>query len=116
VIVAITAERDLEALVDAQLVTPDSIDAYTQLRYRYHDLVRLFAAERAHAEESPAVRRAVVVRALQARLSVFDLTPRDLPAADMYWRLGVTPVPQAAVTPVGVPGIAVAAIPGTQSV
>jgi tetratricopeptide (TPR) repeat protein len=48
-------EAALEQLVDAALVEPLMPD-----RYRFHDLLRLFARERAEAEESTATRRAVV--------------------------------------------------------
>ena len=72
-------ERDLEALVDAQLLTADEIDTYGQPRYRFHDLVRLFAHERAHAQEPATVRNAVIVRALQAWLAVFDAPLWALP-------------------------------------
>ncbi|WP_329090863.1 AfsR/SARP family transcriptional regulator [Streptosporangium sp. NBC_01469] len=44
----------LEFLVDAQLATISGIDATGQARYRFHDLVRLYARERAEAEEEPA--------------------------------------------------------------
>jgi len=48
-------EAALEQLVDAALVEPLMPD-----RYRYHDLLRLYARERAEAEESRATRRAVI--------------------------------------------------------
>jgi tetratricopeptide (TPR) repeat protein len=48
-------EAVLDQLVDAALVEPLMPD-----RYRVHDLVRLYARERAEAEESAATRRAVV--------------------------------------------------------
>src|SRR5262249_56297433 len=40
-------------------------DAAGQIRYRCHDLLRLFAAERLAAEETPASRRAALERTLQ---------------------------------------------------
>jgi hypothetical protein len=48
-------EAALEQLVDAALVEPLMPD-----RYRFHDLLRLYARERAEAEEPVATRRAVV--------------------------------------------------------
>lgn len=51
-----TAERVLDDLVDAQLLR-----ACARGRYRFHDLIRLFARERAAAEE-PAQARAHAVR------------------------------------------------------
>ena len=73
------AERDLEALVDIQLLTADGVDAYDLPRYRFHDLILLFAGERAHAEEPSSARNAVIVRALQAWLAVFDAPLLALP-------------------------------------
>ncbi|MGH8897100.1 MAG: tetratricopeptide repeat protein [Egibacteraceae bacterium] len=52
-------EPTLERLVDAQLVeTP------TPGRYRFHDLLRLFAREQAEADEAEPARRAALERAL----------------------------------------------------
>jgi DNA-binding SARP family transcriptional activator len=53
------AERSLEELVDAHLL--QSVGAG---RYRFHDLLRLYAAERAHAEEDSRARLAAVTRLL----------------------------------------------------
>jgi DNA-binding SARP family transcriptional activator/Tfp pilus assembly protein PilF len=53
------AEAALERLVDAQL-----LDSPVPGRYRLHDLLRLFARERAAEERPPAERAAALVRAL----------------------------------------------------
>jgi tetratricopeptide (TPR) repeat protein len=53
------AEAALERLVDAQL-----LDSPAPGRYRLHDLLRLFARERAADEHPPAERVAALVRAL----------------------------------------------------
>jgi DNA-binding SARP family transcriptional activator/tetratricopeptide (TPR) repeat protein len=53
------AERDLERLADAQL-----LETPAPGRYRFHDLLRLFARERADAEEDERQRQAAVDRAL----------------------------------------------------
>jgi tetratricopeptide (TPR) repeat protein len=53
------AERALERLVDAQL-----LDSPRPGRYRFHDLLRLFARERAQAAEEEAARQAALERAL----------------------------------------------------
>lgn len=45
------AERSLEALTDARLLDVVGRDGIGQVRYRFHDLMRLFARERAAAEE-----------------------------------------------------------------
>ncbi|WP_234477368.1 hypothetical protein [Streptomyces sp. MBT65] len=50
-------EEQLEHLVEAGLLEPHSAD-----RYRFHDLVRAFAARRADREDSVAERQAALVR------------------------------------------------------
>ncbi|XVQ09195.1 ATP-binding protein [Spirillospora sp. CA-255316] len=54
----------LEALVDAQLVECTGTDATGRMRYRLHDLVRLYARERAEREDSGDERRAAIERVL----------------------------------------------------
>ncbi|WP_440087201.1 AfsR/SARP family transcriptional regulator [Streptosporangium sp. LJ11] len=61
-------ETYLESLVDAQLVTISGVDATGQARYRFHDLVRLYARERAEAEEEPAELLLATTRAFGAWL------------------------------------------------
>ncbi|MFK3980800.1 AfsR/SARP family transcriptional regulator [Micromonospora sp. NPDC050397] len=53
-------EQAVERLVDAQLVDFTSIDGLGDLRYRMHDLVRIFARERAEAEETVDTRNEIV--------------------------------------------------------
>lgn len=62
------AEDLLEALVEAQLVEVSSQDdrADGMVRYRFHDLVRLYAQERLEAEESAQERESATVRLLDA--------------------------------------------------
>src|SRR5215468_8249583 len=59
------AEEIAERLADAQLLDVAGEDAAGQIRYRCHDLLRLFAAERLAAEETPASRRAALERTPQ---------------------------------------------------
>jgi tetratricopeptide (TPR) repeat protein len=66
------AEALLERLVDAQLVESAGQDQAGQLRYRLHDLLRLFARERLHAEEPAQMRRAALERTLGAYLSLAE--------------------------------------------
>jgi tetratricopeptide (TPR) repeat protein len=66
------AEALLERLVDAQLVEAAGQDQAGQLRYRLHDLLRLFARERLHAEEPAQMRRAALERTLQGYLSLAE--------------------------------------------
>jgi DNA-binding SARP family transcriptional activator/tetratricopeptide (TPR) repeat protein len=58
------AERVLEDLVDVSLLEIDGVDSLGLMRYRLHDLVRLFALERAHEEERPKERAGTVERVL----------------------------------------------------
>jgi tetratricopeptide (TPR) repeat protein len=75
------AKRDLDALVGAHLLTqPESLG-----RYRFHDLLRRYAAERGVAEEHAAERTAAERRLLgyylhtanNADVAVFPYRPRD---------------------------------------
>jgi DNA-binding SARP family transcriptional activator/predicted negative regulator of RcsB-dependent stress response len=66
------AEGLLERLVDAQLVEAAGEDQAGQLRYRLHDLLRVFARERLHAEEPTAAQRASLERVLQAYLTLTE--------------------------------------------
>jgi DNA-binding SARP family transcriptional activator/tetratricopeptide (TPR) repeat protein len=85
------AEAHLDTLVDAQLVA--CADTGGGLRYRCHDLVRLFARERAEAEEPEEERAAAVARALGGWLALAaaadaTLTERvasDVPGAAPRW-------------------------------
>lgn len=66
-----TGTRDLlERLVDVHLVQPLGRDGAGQDRYRLHDLVAEYAAERAEAEDSAAERRDAVVRTLEGWLAL----------------------------------------------
>lgn len=56
------AERRLEILVDAHLLEVAGVEP--RLRYRFHDLVRLYAREQSDAEDSAAHQLAAVVRAV----------------------------------------------------
>ena len=58
------AEELLEALVDAHLLEAGGIDQAGQARYGFHDLLRVFARERAVGDEDPAERTAALTRAV----------------------------------------------------
>ncbi|MEU4579686.1 tetratricopeptide repeat protein [Nonomuraea sp. NPDC023979] len=60
----------LDALVDAQLLQPLGADCAGQRRFRFHDVVRLYAAERAEADEPEEERHAATPRALGAMLAL----------------------------------------------
>ncbi|MDI1462899.1 BTAD domain-containing putative transcriptional regulator [Catellatospora sp. KI3] len=88
-------EELVEALVDAQLVEFAGIDELGQLRYRMHDLVRLYARERAAAEEAPEALAAAVARALMSWLSLVDQVHASSPPDDIRW-----PRPEVVTAPV----------------
>jgi DNA-binding SARP family transcriptional activator len=69
---AAEAEGLLEGLVDAQLVEAAGQDQAGQLRYRLHDLLRVFARERLHHEEPARARRAALERLLGAYLTLAE--------------------------------------------
>ncbi|MDA0632333.1 BTAD domain-containing putative transcriptional regulator [Nonomuraea sp. MCN248] len=58
------AERRLGELLSANLLTFAGTDATGQSRYRFHDLIRLHARDRAEAEASPQEIHAAMSRAL----------------------------------------------------
>lgn len=60
-------ERLVERLVDAQLLEPAGAD-----RYRFQDLIGLFASERLEAEERPEERAAALERALRFFLDLSE--------------------------------------------
>ncbi|GII77355.1 SARP family transcriptional regulator [Sphaerisporangium rufum] len=64
------AEELLDALVDARLLEACGTDPTGQTRYRFHRLARLYARERAAAEENDTTPRVVVTRALAALLAL----------------------------------------------
>lgn len=68
-----------EALVDAQLLTVSVPDAAGRLRYRFHDLVRLYARERAVIEEPEDERRRVVELGLGGWLAIAERLATGIP-------------------------------------
>nr|WP_225955167.1 BTAD domain-containing putative transcriptional regulator [Kibdelosporangium phytohabitans] len=68
-----------EALVDAHLLTTSGTDAAGQYRYRFHDLVRLFAAERAQAEETADSRTDALVRGFGGWLGLAERMAVSVP-------------------------------------
>lgn len=85
-----TAETLVEALVNAQLVDSIGADAFGSLRYRLHDLVRLYAGERAEAEEPHAHLVAAVARALGGWLSLIDQIGAESPPDEVSYRYTIT--------------------------
>jgi DNA-binding SARP family transcriptional activator len=66
------AEVLLERLVDAQLVDESGEDQAGQLRYRLHDLLRVYARERLDREEPAAARRASLDAVLRDLLTLAE--------------------------------------------
>jgi DNA-binding SARP family transcriptional activator/tetratricopeptide (TPR) repeat protein len=66
------AEGLLERLVDAQLVEAAGEDPAGELRYRLHDLLRVYARERLHAEEPASAQQASLERVLGAYLNLAE--------------------------------------------
>jgi tetratricopeptide (TPR) repeat protein len=71
-----SARAHLETLVDAQLLGTTGTDP---TRYRFHDLVRLYARERAHEEDPPGVRTAALTRAFGAWLWLSERAAERVP-------------------------------------
>jgi DNA-binding SARP family transcriptional activator/tetratricopeptide (TPR) repeat protein len=77
--VSFEAGRDhLEALVDAQLLTVSGTDPTGRVRYRFHDLVRIYARELA-ARDDTATQRAAVRRALATWLALAETAAERVP-------------------------------------
>lgn len=73
------AEQVLEDLVDVSLLEVDGVDPLGLMRYRLHDLVRLFALERAVEEEPATERAATVERVLGAWIWLVERINVTLP-------------------------------------
>ncbi|MCX4627097.1 BTAD domain-containing putative transcriptional regulator [Streptomyces sp. NBC_01443] len=78
-----TAEEMVERLVDAQLLSVVSVGRPGEIRYRIHDLHRVYAAERATAEESLEDRRAAVARALGSWLWLIRRFAAESPSGEV---------------------------------
>ncbi|MEU8327840.1 NB-ARC domain-containing protein [Micromonospora sp. NPDC048839] len=68
-----------EALVDAQLLTAAGSDVCGQQRYRIHDLVRLFARERASQEETGEAVATALRRGFGGWLAIAERMARHMP-------------------------------------
>jgi tetratricopeptide (TPR) repeat protein len=82
-----------ERLVDAQLLEFAGPDRLGNLRYRMHDLVRLYARERAELAESQAELRHSVARVLGGWLALIGETAAVAPSDDVRWPHEVTRPP-----------------------
>ncbi|MEV4373896.1 BTAD domain-containing putative transcriptional regulator [Nonomuraea sp. NPDC049637] len=95
---ALEADAALETLVARGMLTSTEVDGAGQPRYRLHDLLRVYARERAQAEETPEGRRAALTwhvleclrrtRAATRRLPIllappYEREPEEGPAPDV---------------------------------
>ncbi|MGH3621819.1 MAG: tetratricopeptide repeat protein, partial [Sciscionella sp.] len=78
------AEPYLDQLVEAQLLEVSGRDATGQTRYQLHDLVRVFARERAVAEQSEQERSAAIERVIGAWLALAEQATRRV-LGRTYW-------------------------------
>ncbi|WP_244938547.1 AfsR/SARP family transcriptional regulator [Actinomadura madurae] len=85
------AEHEVETLVDAHLLTLTGTDETGGLRYRFHDLIRLYARERALREDPEPERRAAVQRALGAWLALAEAATEHVPGPCYAIRHGRAP-------------------------
>ncbi len=60
----------VDSLVDAQLLDVSGHGPAGRARYRFHDLIRVYARERATADEPPSARQAALARALGGSLAL----------------------------------------------
>ncbi len=91
----------LERLGDSHLLEVSGRDAAGQTRYRFHDLLRLYARERARREEPPEVRNAAVSQALSTWADLAESAADRLhPGYRPTGRWAVQPAPDAA-EPIG---------------
>ncbi|NRQ37249.1 tetratricopeptide repeat protein, partial [Nonomuraea sp. NN258] len=78
---ALDADAALETLVARGMLDSTEIDAAGQPRYRLHDLLRVYARERAEAQEPPAARREALLRHAAECLARLRTATRHLPIA-----------------------------------
>lgn len=72
----------LEPLVDAQMLDVTGIDTGGDPRYRYHDIIRLFARERLYEQESETGRLDATGRLVGGWLSLVDEANRRIHGGD----------------------------------
>lgn len=82
------AEDIVEQLVDLRLVDVAGVDAIGRVRYRFHDLVRLFGAEQAAAAESAETVAAAVWRVLATWMVLVEAGSRRMPRTTLGMRPG----------------------------
>jgi tetratricopeptide (TPR) repeat protein len=73
----------LERLTDAHLLEVASVDRAGQVRYRMHELLQVYARERAEVEDPVAERADVVTRVLGSWLSLIGLIAAHTPSGEV---------------------------------
>jgi hypothetical protein len=81
----------IDGLVDAQLLEVAGEDAAGQLRYRFHDLLRVYARERAAAEDPGQDQDAALARAFGGWLALAETADRRLPSPTVGVAHGTAP-------------------------
>jgi tetratricopeptide (TPR) repeat protein len=79
-----SAERSVERLVDMQLLEVTEHAITPASRYRFHDLLRVFARERLREEDPEPARRAALEPALKAYLTVAERAYAAVEPGDVY--------------------------------
>ncbi|GAA4734601.1 AfsR/SARP family transcriptional regulator [Phytohabitans rumicis] len=97
------ADQCVESLVDAQLLTLVGSDRAGQLRYRLHDLVRLFARERAEADLTAEQRIRALRLGLGGWLALAERMAPHVPGPCYAPISGSAPRPPIALESAGVP-------------
>jgi tetratricopeptide (TPR) repeat protein len=76
-------ERVLERLLDGRFAEYALTDEHGQERYQVHDLLRLFAAERAVIEDEPAQRKAAIRRVICGWLQIVNHIAASHPSGEV---------------------------------
>ena len=84
-------DKLVDGLVDAQLLEVAGEDAAGQLRYRFHDLLRVYARERAAAEDPSQDQDAALARAFGGWLALAETADRRLPSPTVGVAHGTAP-------------------------
>lgn len=90
-VAAAQAEEVLDRLVQAQLLDTTGDGGDGQPRYRFHDLLRVYARERARLEEPADQRDAALSRALGAWLALAEQADQMLPNGSAVLSRGSAP-------------------------
>jgi DNA-binding SARP family transcriptional activator/tetratricopeptide (TPR) repeat protein len=81
-----TVDRAIDDLLDAHLLTFAGVDGCGQVRYVLHDLLRIFAAERAEAEDGVPSLAAAVTRVVDSWAYLIDAVMAGRPTGGLLLR------------------------------